>query len=213
AGAVPVALDELALDAYAMPGQKWLLGPEGTGALWVRRAFAEATFPAVAGSSSFAKFDKAEPQFHAGARRFEPTGFHRPSVIGFGRSLGWLMMYVGLAWAQERASTLARGIADRLAAIPGVTVVTPRPAPGTLVTFRIQGWTAAEALDEVGPRALATLRDLPPIDALRLSVGFWITEAELDRVAEVVEHVARHTPDTLPPRRLAVLGSDGRPLG
>jgi L-cysteine/cystine lyase len=213
AGAIPVAIDELGVDAYAMPGQKWLLGPEGTGALWVRRAFADATVPAVAGYSSFAEFDMAAPQFHPGARRFEPSGFHRPSVVGFGRSLGWLMMYVGLAWAHERAATLARGMADRLAAIPGVTVVTPRPAHATLVTFRIQGWTAAQALDEVGPRALATIRDVPSIDALRLSVGFWITEEELDRVAEVVEHVARHTPDTLPPRRLAVLGSDGRPLG
>ena len=50
------------------------------------------------------------------------------------------------------------------------------------------------------------------IDAVRLSVGFWNTEAELDRVAEVVEHIARNTPESLPPRRLAVLGSDGRPL-
>ncbi len=59
---------------------------------------------------------------------------------------------------------------------------------------------------------MAILRDLPAIDALRLSIGFWTTEAELDRVAEVVELIARHTPASLPPRRLAVLGSDGRPL-
>jgi L-cysteine/cystine lyase len=212
AGAIPVALDDLDVDAYAMPGQKWFLGPEGMGALWVRRELADSTVPAHAGYASFAAFDFAEPRLHAGARRFEASGLHRPSVIGLARSLGWLTMYVGVAWSQERALRLAGGMADRLAAIRGVTVITPRPVAGTLVSFRIAGWTAAQALAEVAPRAMAILRDIPAIDALRLSIGFWNTEAELDRVAEVVEQVAGHTPETLPPRRLAVLGSDGRPL-
>ena len=212
AGAIPVALDELGADAYAMPAQKWLLGPEGMGALWVRRPFADATVPALAGYGSYAAFGPDAPTLHPGARRFEVAGFHRPSVVGFARSLGWLTMSVGVPWMQERAGRLARGMADRLAAIPGVTVVTPRPARGTLVSFRIRGWTAARAVAEVAPRATAVLRDVPAVEALRLSIGFWNTEAELDRVATVVEHVAGHTPETLPPRRIAVLGSDGQPL-
>ncbi len=212
AGAIPVVLDELGVDAYAMPAQKWLLGPEGMGALWVRRGLADATVPALAGYLSYGEFSFEAPVLHAGARRFEATGFHRPSVVGFARSLGWLSMSVGVTWAQERAVRLAGAMADRLAAIPGVSLATPRPVAGTLVSFRIAGWTAAEALAEVAPRAMAILRDVPAIDALRLSVGFWTTEAELDRVAEVVEQVARHAPGTLPTRRLTVLGSDGQPL-
>jgi L-cysteine/cystine lyase len=212
AGAIPVVLDELGVDAYAMPAQKWLLGPEGMGALWVRRGFADATVPALAGYLSYREFSIEAPMLHPGARRFEATGFHRPSVVGFARSLGWLSMYVGVPWAQERAVRLAGGMADRLGAIPGVTVVTPRPVAGTLVSFRIAGWTAAQALAEVAPRAMAILRDVPAIDALRLSIGFWSTEAELERVAEVVEQVVRHAPGTLPKRQLTVLGSDGQPL-
>ena len=212
AGAIPVALDELGVDAYAIPAQKWLLGPEGMGALWVRRSLADATVPAIAGYATYASFDPDSPTLHPGARRFEASGFHRPSVVGFARSLGWLAMYVGVPWAQDRANRLARGLADRLAAIPGVSVVTPRPAQGTLVAFRIAGWTGRQAAAEVAPRAMAILRDLPAVDAVRLSVGFWTTDAELDRVVSVVEQVARHTPGTLPSRQIAVLGSDGRPL-
>lgn len=212
AGAIPLVLDELGVDAYAMPAQKWLLGPEGMGALWVSRALADATVPVLAGTLSYRSFSFDAPALHAGARRFEATDFHRPSVVGFARSLGWLAMSVGVTWAQERAVRLAGGMAERLAAIPGVSVVTPRPVAGTLVTFRIAGWTAAEALAEVASRAMAILRDVPALDALRLSIGFWTTEAELDRVAEVVEQVARHTPETLPRRQLTVLGSDGQPL-
>lgn len=212
AGAIPVALDELGADAYALPAQKWLLGPEGMGGLWVRRGLADATVPAATGAISYRSLSFDEPVLHAGAQRFEATGFHRPSVVGFARSLGWLAMYVGVAWAQERAVRLARAMADRLAAIPGCTVVTPRPTQGTLISFRIAGWAAAEAVAEIGPRAMAIIRAVPKVDAVRLSIGFWNTEAELDRVAEVVETIARHTPDSLPSRRLMVLGSDGQPI-
>ena len=37
AGAIPLAVDEIGADFYAVSGQKWLLGPEGTGALAVGR--------------------------------------------------------------------------------------------------------------------------------------------------------------------------------
>jgi L-cysteine/cystine lyase len=220
AGAIPVALEEIDADAYAVPGQKWLLGPEGTGALWVRRSFADATIPAISGYVSYASFGGASASggpsggtLHAGARRFEAIGFHRPSVVGLARSCGWLTMYVGLPWALARAARMASLATDRLASIPGVRLVTPRGAGGTLVTFRIVGWTAAAAVAELGSRAFAIIRDLPAIDAIRISVGFWNTEEELDRFAETVELLAGHGPDTLPPRRtLTVLGSDGEPL-
>ena len=61
----------------------------------------------------------------------------------------------------------------------------------TLVTFRIAGWPAAAAVEELGSRAFAILRDLPMIDALRISVGFWTTEEELDRFADAVELAGR----------------------
>jgi L-cysteine/cystine lyase len=211
AGAIPVILEDLGVDAYAVPGQKWLLGPEGMGALWVRRELADALTPATAGYLGYAV--TATGTLHPGARRFEATGFHRPSVTGFARGLGWLSMYVGLPWALARAATLAAAAYDRLDAIPGVRMISPRSALGTLVTFRIEGWSAATALPELGARAYTILRDLPSIDALRISVGFWNTEAELDRFAETVELLARHTPETIPPRRtLAVLGGDDGPL-
>jgi L-cysteine/cystine lyase len=213
AGAIPVSVEDLNVDAYAVPGQKWLLGPEGMGALWARREWARSVVPQAAGYISYESFDPLAPQLWPNARRFEFGFFHRPSVIGLARSCGWLTMYVGLPWAQERAATLARATADRLAAIDGVTLVTPRGNMATLVTFRIAGWTAAQALEELGARAFAIIRDLPSIDALRISVGFWNTDEELERFASVVDLLAAHAPDTIPPRRtLTVLGSDDRPL-
>ncbi len=215
AGAIPVALDDIGADAYAVPGQKWLLGPEGMGGLHVRRAFADQATPLSASHLSFASFDlgRGTGVLHPGARRFEATMFHRPSVVGFARSLGWLTMFVGLPWALERAAALSRLAFQRLAAIPGVTMVSPSGAHGTLVTFRVGGWAAAQAVGELGPRIFAIVRDLPGIDAIRISTGFWNTEEEIERFARAVELLAAHTPETIPPRRtLAVLGSDDQPL-
>jgi len=213
AGAIPVRIEELQADAYALPAQKWLLGPDGMGALWVRRSLAEALTPVAAGGLSFERFDAQAPVLHPGARRFEATAFHRPSLIGFARSCGWLSMYVGLPWAQERAARLGRSAAERLAAIDGVRLITPAGSMATLVTFRIDGWPAAAALDELSARTFSILRDLPGLDALRASVGWWLTEDELERFAGGVELLAAHSPASLPPRRtLTVLGSDDQPL-
>ena len=84
----------------------------------------------------------------------------------------------------------------------------------TLVTFRIAGWPAAAALAELGRRVVRIARTIDRLDALRISVGFFNTDDEIDRFAETVELLAAHTPETIPPRRtLTILGTtdDDRP--
>jgi selenocysteine lyase/cysteine desulfurase len=77
----------------------------------------------------------------------------------------------------------------------------------TLIAFRIAGWTPQAALDELGARVFAIARTVPTVDALRISVGAWNSEDELERFASAVELLAAHTPETLPPRRtLTLLG-------
>jgi L-cysteine/cystine lyase len=207
-GALPVRVDEIGADFYALSGQKWLLGPEGTGALWVAPAAMRTARPSHAGWFGFERLDRdGTVVWQPDARRFETSGFHPPSVAGFARSCGWLSMYVGLSWVHDRGSAMARLAADRLAAIPGVSVLTPRERMATIVTFRITGWPSDTALDELGARVFAIARSIPPIDAIRISVGFFNTEAEIERFAGAVELLAAHRPETIPPRsRLPILG-------
>jgi L-cysteine/cystine lyase len=208
AGAIPVDLEATGADVYAIAGQKWLLGPEGTGAVAIPRHVRKRIRPTHAGYMSFEHVDSAgDAAFWPSARQYEGTGFHRPSVVGFARSLGWLSMFVGLPWIYERGARLAGLAHDRLSAIPGVEVITPRDHMATLVSFRITGWTPDAAGAELGARVFAVLRTVPLVDAIRISVGFYNSEEELERFAAAVELLAAHTPETLPPRRtLAVLG-------
>ena len=208
AGAIPVRFEDLGADAYAVPAQKWLLGPEGMGALVVDRAAIDRLTPALGGWYSFERSDSTgDAVWWTDARRFEASGYHRPSVVGMARSIGWLSMYVGLDFVHRRGAAMAAAAATRLAAIRGVTVLTPLDRMATLVTFRIGGWPAQAALDELGSRTFAIARTIPSLDAVRISLGFFTSDDELERFAAAVELLAGHTPETLPPRRtLAILG-------
>ena len=207
AGATPFRFDDLGVDFYAVPAQKWLLGPEGMGALVVAPAALERFVPAGGGWFSFERGDSAgSATWWLDARKFEASNYHRPSIVGMARSLGWMSMYVGLDYVYRTGLARARSVAGRLAGIDGVTVLTPSDRMATLVTFRIAGWSASAALDELGARAFAIARTIPSLDAVRLSVGFFNSDDELERLARVVELLAAHTPETLPPRRLTILG-------
>jgi selenocysteine lyase/cysteine desulfurase len=209
AGAIAFRFDELGADLYAVSAQKWLLGPEGMGALVVAPTILDRLVPAQAGWFSFERVDSAgEAVWWEDARRFEGSNFHRPSIVGMARSLGWLSMYVGLDYIHRSGMARAMAIARRLAGIEGVTLLTPIRRMGTLVTFRITGWPAQAALDELGARVFAIARTIPDLDALRISVGFFNSDEELERLAVAVELLVAHTPETLPPRRRLTILND-----
>lgn len=207
-GAIPVSVAEIGADFYALSGHKWLLGPEGVAGLWVSPEMGAEARPTGGGWPSFVDPDiRGRAVFRPDTRRLDAVGWYGPAIVGLARSVGWLAMVVGWEFVLRRGPALARRLADRLAAIEGVTVVTPRERMATLVTFRVAGWSAEAVLEELARRIFVIGRTIPPLDAVRLSVGFYTTEAELDRVVETVELLARHTPATLPPRpTLPIIG-------
>jgi L-cysteine/cystine lyase len=207
-GAIPVSVHDLGIEMYALPAQKWLLGPEGMGAIWVRRDFLARAGSVFGGYWAFERYDsRGDAAFQPDARRFQVTNYHRPSVAAMARAIGWLTMYVGLEFVYRRGASMARHAADGLRAIPGVTLLTPPDRMAGLVSFRIAGWPMQEAYEELTARTFAILRTVPLVDALRISVGFFTTEEELDRFLDGVRLLAAHSPETIPARRtLTVVG-------
>jgi L-cysteine/cystine lyase len=202
AGAIPIDVPSLGVDLYAVPGHRWLLGPEGIAALWVAPRFLDHVDQAAVRPGSLGAGQDASP---AGsprdARRFDAAGLYKPAIVGWARSLGWLTMHVGLPWAHEQAAAKAGATADRLARIPGVEVLTPRDRMATLVTFRVTGWSAERAVEELGARCFAVVAVIASHDAVRISVAWYSSTAELERFTATVALLAAHTPGTLPPRR------------
>ena len=176
AGAVPLDVSTLGADVVWIPGDRWLLGPEGTGAVWIR--------PGAPGS-------------HALVREAE---FGRTQVLGLARSVGWLEMYVGLPWIYERGAMLTRRLHDALSGTSEVELVTPADALATILVFRLNSWPVEEALAELRRRVFAIVGTNDSGGAIRASVAWFNTSEEIDRFAAAVAELARSTPETLPRR-------------
>lgn len=200
AGALPIDAANLGADFIVMPGDRWLLGPEDTGALWVGPRPRAEGLATLAGSGAFETLYASVARPWPDARRFEPGGLSRTSVLGLARSVGWLEMFVGLEWMFERGRRLAQRLRDSLVGSVGVEVLTPADAIATSVVFRLRGWSVDEALDELRRRAFAILGTAPGGEALRASVAWFNTEEELDRFAAAVAELGHHTPESLPRR-------------
>jgi L-cysteine/cystine lyase len=199
AGSIPVSVEELGADFYAVPGQKWLLGPEGIGALYCAPSVMDWPRLTFSGYASFESMSLAgEGKLWPDARRFENSTYHQPSVLGFARSTAWLSMYVGLPWIYERTALMAAGALTMLSEIPEVDVITPPDHMAGLVTFRIAGWRSGPALKELSQRTKCIARTIPALDAIRISVGFYNTGSELRRFRDGVALLASSTPESLP---------------
>jgi selenocysteine lyase/cysteine desulfurase len=179
-GAVPVDVRALGCDYYAASGQKWLCGPEGSGALYVRSDRLEELLVAWPGYGTLADPLKAldlEPV--EGVKRLDhgfPSGMRSAWVLA---SLG-VFEAVGWEWVHERAASLAAGLADRLTD-RGLEVL-PR-GRSTLVS-----WRAEDPQGEVERLAGAgvVVRQIPAFGVVRASVGAWNSEQELDRLVSLV---------------------------
>jgi L-cysteine/cystine lyase len=179
AGAIPVDVEELGCDFYTVSAQKWLLGPDVTGALYVRPERVEElrmTFP------SYGSWDwEAEVRYTPknGAGRFDPGWIPLGSVAGLLQSL---------AFAEEAGIERfdhARAQAERLRGLLAERYeVITEPGQATIVTWKAEG----ESADVVGRLAEAgvIVRDLRGFGWLRASCGFWTSDEDLDRLLEAL---------------------------
>jgi L-cysteine/cystine lyase len=188
-GAVPTDPRALGADAYAVAAHKWLLGPEGLGALWVRREAIERIAPTFTGfASGTGHLPDGRLALHPGARRLEISTLPDLLVPGWLASLAWLGE-LGWDWIHARVAEAAAAARERLSAIPGVEVLTPAGHQAGLIVYRIAGVDpeAADArLQQQGIRG----RWVPHPRALRVSAGFYTDDADLDRMASAVSLIA-----------------------
>ena len=169
-GAIPVDVGDL--DFYTVSCQKWLCGPEPTGALYVRDP---------------ERLRVALPSYFS-QRTLEPDGTFVPKDGALRFDFGWLATpaLAGLEAALdeapadrfERAARTAARCRDALAAAGHEVVSEPRQA--TLVSFVAPG-DAAEDAARLYERGVI-VRDLPGTGWLRASCGWWTTDEHVDRL-------------------------------
>jgi L-cysteine/cystine lyase len=198
AGAIPLDLPASGVDFYAMPGQKWLCGPEGTGALYVRRDRLSLLWPTFAGFLTVGMTGAADMTGYfvpaKGATRYEVGTINRPAAEAMAANLTWLAETVGWDWIYERIAHLAEYARNSLSRLPGVTVITPQAG---LVTFNMEGYDPARVTTKLVEDEII-LRFLEQPYALRISTGFYNTEADIDRLISALESILAGDPEALP---------------
>jgi L-cysteine/cystine lyase len=174
AGAVPVDVGRLGCEFFTVSGQKWLLGPDATGALFVREDWVERL--RLTAPSYLSWQDPVELVPWPSARRFESVWASPGSVAGLLDSLAYA------AEAGEERFAAARETAERCRELLAERVeVVTEPGQATLVSFRPHGdaTSVVAGLAEAG----VVVRDLPGLGWVRASCGFWTSEEELERLA------------------------------
>ena len=186
AGAIPLDLHALDVDFYAVPGQKWLCGPDGTGGLYVRRGALNSITSTYVGYWSTEDAHGEEWKLHENARRFEVGGRQTAATEAQGTSLRWLEETVGHEWLFARITALNHYAAQALPAVPGLQVLSPRPGDSGLLAFALEGKDPEEIVTYLSEHHQISIRSIPDNGSLRVSTGFYNTEEEIDTLVQAL---------------------------
>jgi L-cysteine/cystine lyase len=189
AGAIPIDMKALGVDFYAIPMQKWLCGPDGTGALYVRKEMLHLVSPTYVGYWSIKHEEDFEWQLLESAQRFEVGGRQTAAIAGQAAVLNWLEKTVGYKWLFERIISLSAYAYKALGEVPRLTIVTSRPGESGLVTFTLAGRDDAQIVTHLRDKYNMYIRNIPSTKSLRISTGFYNTEEEIDKLVAALKEM------------------------
>jgi selenocysteine lyase/cysteine desulfurase len=180
-GQIPVNLHQLGCDFYTMNGHKWLFGPTGTGALYVRSDRISQVRPSFMGDVAQMQWDYPLGMAYTpppGARRYEYATRNWPAIVGLGAALDYVNE-IGLDNIRERIVHLTDQLKADLQSLPQCRLHSPleRRWSSGLVTFELVGENAHEIiayLEQQGicPRYLNER-------LIRVTVAYFTLEEEL----------------------------------
>lgn len=193
AGQIPIDVKKFGVDVYALPGQKWLCGLTGTGALYVasnRLADIQPSFIRGCGGTDLeGNFIIPAP----GAMRYEFVDGYGPMIRAWNATLRWLEDEVGHEWMFERIHELGQRFHRGISGIKGVNVLTPREFMGGIVNFTIDGISVQAAANGIYERGhiVRSVVAPPSPQSVRVSNGWWNTGAEVDSLVDAIAVISR----------------------
>ncbi len=202
AGSVPIDTGALGVDLLACPGHKGLLGPQGTGFLYIAPHINPE--PMLFGGTGSRSDLEDMPDF--APDRYEAGTLNTPGIAGLGAGVEFLIER-GVDQIRAHEVALIDQLMNGLESIDGVTIHGPRdPQRKTgVVLFTIDGIDPAEIGDRLDSefgiavrvglhcapgahRALGTF----PLGGVRLSPGYFNTAEDVERAVEAVSRIALH---------------------
>ena len=195
AGMMPLQVRDIGCHAYATSGHKWLVGPKGTGLLYVRSDALNLIEPhwigAFSSTSSFSRSD-GELTYVPGAQRYEYGTMNAPLIVGLGAAIDFLRR-IGIdnIWRHNRAraGSLTAGLSDL-----GAELLSPQHPDehSALVTFRLEGRNQRQVQSFLSREfKLRTRWVYEGVEGTRISLHLYNSFADVERVLEGVRMVQR----------------------
>ena len=192
AGAFPIDMETMHIDALAFTGHKGLLGPQGIGGFILRPELARRMEPLLSGGTGSVSHSEEVPAFMPD--RFEAGTLNLPGIMGLHAALVWLERE-GIHRIRQHELALTARFLEGLRDIPRLRAVGRRGAEGraAVVSVACEGIDPAFLADALGreygvltrvglhcaPNAHRTLGTYPA-GTVRFSFGPWNTEAHAD---------------------------------
>ncbi len=198
-GVMPVDVEAMGCQLYAFPGHKGLLGPQGTGGLYIRPGLSLHTLR-EGGTGASSDSMRQNPD---GPERYESGTLNLPGIAGMSAGAAYVAARLGGIERHERELTdhLLRGVLST----PGAVVYGPRRAQDRagLVSFNLgnlPSGAVADALDRAGFAVRGGLHCAPGAHtlmgtlqrgAVRASVGHANTHGEIEGFLAAIAKISR----------------------
>ncbi|MEC2344393.1 aminotransferase class V-fold PLP-dependent enzyme [Paenibacillus barengoltzii] len=196
AGCYPVNVQEMGIDLLAFPGHKGLLGPQGTGGLYIRSDLD--LEPLMHGGTGSQSEELEQPSVRPD--RYEAGTVNTPGIAGLGAGVETVLER-GVEQIHRHEWKLTQFLMKELYEVPGVRLIGPeigQPRTG-IVSFTIEGRDASEVafvLDREYGIAVRAGYHCTPLGhqtagtleggAVRASVGYLTTEADLQKLVDAI---------------------------
>jgi len=196
AGMLNFNLHDIGCDAYATSGHKWLLGPKGTGLLYVRKDMLDTIQALEVGAYSDKSHDlqTGELTLHPTAQRYEYGTVSTPIFVGLGAAIDFLMK-IGMDSVWARDAALSTAFCNGLQEIPPVEILSPlnQAERSAMITFKMKNIEYLKLQSFLAEKYKLRTRGAGEggVNALRISWHIYNSFEEVNRVLEGVKEAAK----------------------
>ncbi|WP_371224282.1 cysteine desulfurase [Roseovarius sp. 2305UL8-3] len=193
---MPVNVDELGCDFYAITGHK-LYGPSGSGAIYVHKDRLAEMRPFMGGGDMIREVSKGEVTYNDPPMKFEAGTPGIVQTIGLGAALEY-MMGVGMEQIAAHEDDLSKYAQSRLAGLNWISVQGTTSNKGAIFSFTMDGAAHAHDISTIldkkgvavraGHHCAGPLMDHLGVSATcRASFGMYNTRDEVDVLIDALE--------------------------
>jgi isopenicillin-N epimerase len=184
-GHIPVDVHDIGCDAYVGCFHKWILGPAGTGFLYIRADRIREIWTALA-STQWNNMDDS------GYRLTQRGTGSQTLLVGLDAALDFHHA-IGHERILERVKFLGRRLREGLRQIPQVKIYSPvdEDMCAAITVYNVDGFTGPSLQDEFWNRARMRPRSSSDIYGVRHCTHIYNTVGEIDRALEIVQELAR----------------------